>query len=171
MFWVRVVKFHLSFTVFNPKLPECIFYHILTICVELTALLDFVSEGRGFSFIQRTRRSVSASRIPYFWVSEHTNIKYRTNWEEDSKPRLMLDTWTALLTSPSSLHWYDSTRQLSSHFDWTSENLSLTFLRLKSSLKRVSLFRMDRERATSQSCLHTQNYSLPWAKEHKLTLR
>lgn len=36
---------------------------------ELTALLDFVSEGRGFSFMQRTRRSLSTSSIPYLWVS------------------------------------------------------------------------------------------------------
>lgn len=47
---------------------------LFSVCGELTALLDFVSVGRGFSFIQTTRRSPSTSNIPYLWVS----IKTRT---------------------------------------------------------------------------------------------
>lgn len=50
-----------------------------------------------------------------------------------------------LLSSPSSLHWYESSKQLSSHFAWSSENLCLTAVRLKSSLKRVSLVAVERK--------------------------
>lgn len=126
---------------------------LLSVYGKLTALLDFVSEGRGFSFIQRTQRSLSTSRIPYLWVSEkrhrqnlscsvacHVRVKmcdsectHRHHW-----------TMYMLQNSPSSLHWYESTKQLSSFFAWWSENFSLTSRRLKSSLKRVSLFRVGK---------------------------
>lgn len=46
---------------------------LFSVCGELTALLDFVSVGRGFSFIQRTRRSPSTSNIPYLRVSIKTH--------------------------------------------------------------------------------------------------
>lgn len=123
---------------------------LFSVCGELTAFLDCVSEGRGFSFMQSTRRSASTSSIPYLWVSVQTHNTEVIDANEamfdilgwDSLPSL---TASIRLHSPSSLHWYESTRQLSSHFAWRSENLSFTLLRLKSSLKRVSLFRMERE--------------------------
>lgn len=112
-----------------------------SVCGELTALLDFVSVGRGFSFIQRTRRSPSTSNIPYLRVSIKTRTEQKTVHsfcQVNLEPCFLL--CVCFTNSPSSLHWYDSTRQLSSHFAWWPENVSFTLLRLKSSLNRVSLW-------------------------------
>lgn len=129
-------------------------------CGKLTALLDFVSVGWGFSFIQRTRRSLSTSNIPYLWVSVQTHnteltvsmrpshvwhLRLRFTPCPPIRLHLKFLQYSYLKNSPSSLQWYESTRQLSSLFAWRSENLSFTLLRLKSSLKRVSLLRMEWE--------------------------
>lgn len=66
-----------------------------------------------------------------------TNLKFRL------KLHSKLSQCSQLRSSPSSLHWYERSRQLSSHLACSSENLSCTFLRLKSSLKRVSLLTME----------------------------
>lgn len=58
--------------------------------------------------------------------------------------------------SPSSLHWYDSTRQLSSHFAWWLENVSFTLLRLKSSLNRVSLWMEKKLHQLEKQTLNSQ---------------
>lgn len=63
--------------------------------------------------------------------------------ENRSEPRLCLADEVLFRTSPSSPHRYDSTRQLSSHSACSWVNLCATVLRLKSSLKSVSLFRVE----------------------------
>lgn len=50
---------------------------------------------------------------------------------------------------PSSLHWYDSTKLLSLSLFCTSKKLSVNFLRLKSSLNKVSLQNEKKKEAFS----------------------
>lgn len=130
---------------------------LFSVCGELTALLDFVSVGRGFSFIQRMRRSPSTSNIPYLRVSIKTRTEQKT---VNSFCKVKLEAWflpcVCFKNSPSSLHWYDSTRQLSSHFAWWLENVSFTLLRLKSSLNRVSLWMEKKLHQLEKQTLNSQ---------------
>lgn len=66
---------------------------LFSVCGELTALLDFVSVGRGFSFIQRMRRSPSTSNIPYLRVSIKTRTEQKT---VNSFCKVKLEAWFLL---------------------------------------------------------------------------
>lgn len=130
---------------------------LFSVCGELTALLDFVSVGRGFSFIQRTRRSPSTSNIPYLRVSIKTHVQNKKQLTASVRLKLKPDFFSVCFTnSPSSLHRYDSTRQLSSHFAWWLENVSFTLLRLKSSLNRVSLWMEKKLHQLEKQTLNSQ---------------
>lgn len=73
--------------------------HMFSIYSELTALLDFVSEGRGFSFMHRTRRSLSTSSIPYFWVSVQTHTELMWAWGKAMFDMLGWDSLPSLTAS------------------------------------------------------------------------
>lgn len=74
--------------------------------------------------------------------------------------KVKIEAWflpcVCFINSPSSLHWYDSTRQLSSHFAWWLENVSFTLLRLKSSLNRVSLWMEKKLHQLEKQTLNSQ---------------